>query len=88
MIYNPTTVQKAFTEHLDGREPYFYWKEMPPTKIWYDETTNSFHTDVGISIEFINYNISDIGECLMDLYQKIIVEYKRKGITLHNEFPD
>lgn len=88
MTYNPKLVQKAFLKHLDDREPYFYWKEIPATKIWYDDTDNCFHTDVGISVEFKDYDISEIGECLWDLYQKIIAEYKRKGIILHNAFPD
>ena len=81
-------VQNAFMEQLDGREPYYYWKEIPPTKIWYNETDNCFHTSDGITHEFKGYELDDMRFCLQDLYLKIIATYKSKGITIHDEIED
>lgn len=75
-------------EQLDGREPYFYWKEIEPSKIWYDESDNCFHTSDGIIHEFDGYELDDMRFCLMDLYDKIISSYKNKGIILHDEIED
>ena len=44
MKFTPEQVQEAFEKQLDGREPYYYWKEIPPSKVWYDKTDNCFHT--------------------------------------------
>ncbi len=88
MNYTPQQVQEAFEKQLDGREPYYYWKEIPPSKVWYDKTDNCFHTSDGITHEFKGYELNDIDYCLWDLYDKIIKSYKDKGIILHDEIED
>ena len=88
MQYTPEQVQEAFKKQLDGREPYYYWKEIPPAKVWYDETDNCFHTSDGIVQEFEGYELDEVCFCLQDLYLKIIATYKSKGIVLHNEIED
>lgn len=55
-------VEQKFEEYLSGREPYFYWTEMPKTRIWYDADSNTFKTDIGIDISFDNYDIEDLNK--------------------------
>ena len=88
MNYTPQQVQEAFEKQLDGREPYYKWKEIPPSKVWYDETDNCFHTSDGIVQEFVGYELNEVCFCLQDLYLKIIATYKSKGITIHDEIED
>ena len=88
MKHDPKKVQKAFLEHLDGREPYYYWKEIPPSKVWYDEDDNCFHTSDGIMMKFEGYELDEMRFCLWDLYKKIIAEYKNRGIIIHDEILD
>lgn len=84
MKFTPEQVQATFLEQLDGREPYFYWMKLPPTKVWYDATDNCFHTSVGISQEFEGYELDEVCFCLSDLHQKLLNNYVRK----HNDGDD
>ena len=88
MTYDPKLVQEAFLNQLDGREPYYYWKEVPPSRVWYDEKDNCFHTSDGVVHEFKGYKLDEMCFCLWDLYEKIIAEYKNRGIVIHDEIPD
>ena len=79
-------------------DPYFRFREIPPVRIWYDGSDHSLHTSVGVSIDFESYenNYLDcfmkpdygITRCLGALYDKIIAEFKERGIILHPRYPD
>ena len=78
--------------------PYFHFREIPPVRIWYDGSDHSLHTSVGVSIDFESYenNYLDcfmkpdygITRCLGALYDKIVAEFKERGIILHPRYPD
>lgn len=78
MNFTPEEIQQAFLDQLDGREPYFYWLNLPPTKVWYEPTDNSFHTNVGISQKFDGYKLTEMCFCLSDLYDKLLENYVKK----------
>ena len=105
MIHTTEEIQTAFEYHftipyITGKmfDPYFRFMEIPPVKIWYDGGDHSFHTSVGVSIDFESYenNYLDcfmkpdygITRCLGALYDKIIAEFKERGIILHSRYPD
>ena len=80
-------IEEAFNRYLGDRQPYFWWEEIPRTKVWYDKETNRFETDVNIGVSFDGYDIDQIQDCLYDLYLKIWDTYRRKGIVLHEVPP-
>lgn len=89
MKYSKQEISKelrVWTERDDGYAFYF-WEEMPTTKAWFDENTYSFVSDVGVSISFENYTIDELIYCLDDLHDKIVTEYEKKGIKLHDRYP-
>ena len=86
MDFTPQDVQAEYTRLKDGREPYIYWKEIPRTKVWYDETDNTFHTDLHFKIVFEGYKLNEVNICLYDLHDKIIIEMKKQGVEIHDAF--
>jgi hypothetical protein len=60
---------------------------MPKTKVWYDESDNTFHTDLDINIVFEGYAIKDIDVCLDDLVDTIIKTMRKRGVILHAVHP-
>ena len=86
MNFSPQDVQAEYTRLKDGREPYIYWKEIPRTKVWYDESDNTFHTDLDINIVFEGYKLCEVNICLYDLHDKVINEMEKRGISLHDAF--
>ena len=105
MIHTTEEIQAAFEYYLtipyitgEKFDPYFRFKEIPPVRIWYDGSDHSFHTSVGVSIDFESYenNYLDcfmkpdygIGTCLGALYDKIVDTFKERGVILHSRYPD
>lgn len=105
MIHTTEEIQAAFEYHLtipyttgDVFEPYFHFKEIPPVKIWYDGSDHSFHTSVGVSLDFERYETDyldyqmkpdyGIGTCLGALYDKIVDTFEEQGVTLHSRYSD
>jgi len=105
MIHTTEEIQAAFEYHLTipyitgaAFVPYFHFREIPPVRIWYDGSDHSFHTSVGVSIDFEKYETNyldyrmkpdyGIGNCLEALYNKIVDVFKEKGVNLHSRYPD
>lgn len=88
MNFTPHDVRVEFLRLINGDEEpcYIYWKEIPRTKVWYDESDNTFHTDLDINIVFDGYDVDDVDLCLYDLHDKIIKEMEKRGITIHDAF--
>ena len=89
MDFTPHDVLTEFLKLIesDNNYCYIYWKEIPRTKVWYDETDNTFHTDLDINIVFEGYKLCEVNICLYDLHDKVINEMEKRGISLHPEHP-
>ncbi len=97
MLHTDKEIQDKF-ESIMVCKPFFIWQEIPPVKIWYEPQDHSFHTSVGISVDFKEYEIDcldfrmyheyGIGNCIGALYDKIVSVFKEKGVDLHSLCPD
>ena len=89
MNFTPKDIQAEFLKLIDNNKEYCYisWKEIPKTKVWYNESDNTFHTDLNINIVFEGYAINEIDNCLDDLVDKIIKTMEKRGIILHAVHP-
>lgn len=97
MLHTDKEIQDKF-ESIMVCKPFFIWQEIPPVKIWYEPQDHSFHTSVGISVDFKEYEIDcldfrmyneyGIGNCIGALYDKIVSVFKEKGVDLHSLYPD
>ena len=83
--FTPKDVQAKFKDMVNGQEHYIYWKEVPRTKVWYDESDNTFHSNIGINLAFEGYNINEVISCFTDLLNKIEEEMKKRGV--HGALP-
>ena len=95
MKHTKQQIQEALDRQFDWHPTYFIWREIPPVKIWYDDTDNTFKTSVGINVCFDDYELEncyefdgktpDLGvdEVLEVLRNKIANAYFEKGISLH-----
>ena len=97
MIHTTEEIQAAFERHIQG-DPYYHYREIPPVKIWYDGEDHSFHTSVGVSLDFEKFELDGvnafdepelgIGLCLDALYYKIMDVFRERGVDLHSLYPD
>lgn len=88
-------IQEALDRQFDWHPTYFIWQEIPPVRIWYDESDNTFKTSVGINVCFDDYEVENrykfdgktpylgVEDVLEVLREKIVDAYFEKGICLH-----
>lgn len=77
---NAEEFKRKFKEYAAGREPAFYWEEMPKTEVWFDDVTNELCSSVGIRIKCDDY--IEVCDCVADLYESIVEHYIEQGIYL------
>ena len=100
LLHTTEEIQNNF-EKIMQYKPYFIWREIPPVKVWYDKDDHSFHTSIGISLDYEKYEIDyilggirpveyiiGVEECLEALRDTIEKDYKEKGIILHDLIDD
>lgn len=72
--------KRKFEEYTGGREPAFYWVEVPKTEVWFNESSNEICSNLGISIKCDDYET--VYDCIGDLYDAVVEHYLSKGIYL------
>lgn len=72
-------IKKEFDRIHGSKIPMFRWINYSPMRYWYNEETNSFDCDCGLSVVFTvpneNINYSSVSSAIDELENKIREEY-------------
>lgn len=78
--------KNVIQEFLKGRCVCFNWLNAEPTRFWYDEKDNSYHTSCGVIMP-LHYKQNELMQSLYDLEDNIRKWYKEnKGIELKSMY--
>ena len=75
-------INKEFSRIHGCKIPMFRWENYSPMRYWYNEETNSFDCDCGLSVAFIisndDINYESVSNAINELEDKVRTEYLNK----------